>query len=98
MGPSRQPYEYIPGRTWAMHSGVTRAGAAIAVLASAILLSGCSLLDALYDPGPPRDADGAITDTKVVPATSLRQGDCFSFIDGTLEEVTATPCSEQHTY
>jgi hypothetical protein len=82
-----------------MHRGVRGAGAAIALLASAALLSGCSLLDALYDPGPPRDANGEITETKVVPATTLREGDCFSFLDdGTLEDVTAIPCAEQHTY
>lgn len=82
-----------------MHSVVRGAGAGITLLAGAMLLSGCSLLDALYDPGPSRDADGNITETKVVPATTLRVGDCFSFFDdGTLVDVTAIPCSEQHTY
>lgn len=69
---------------------------AVAVVA---LLGGCSVWDALYDEGPPRDADGRITETTVVPATTLRTGDCFSFLsDGTLVEVTAIPCSEHYTY
>lgn len=72
--------------------------ATVTLGAAALLLSGCTLLDALYDQGPPRDSNGAITETKVVPATTLIEGDCFSFIDGTVAEVTASPCSAPHTH
>ncbi len=82
-----------------MRSRVVRAGAIVVAAACAALLSGCSVFDALYDQGPPRDDDGSITDTKVVPATTLLVGDCFSFLDdGTLVDVTAIPCSDEHGY
>lgn len=82
-----------------MAAALARAGAVTALVTSITLLSGCSLLDALYDEGPPRDEQGAVTEEKVVPATTLRVGDCFSFLaDGTLANVTAIPCASEHTY
>jgi hypothetical protein len=82
-----------------MRSAVVRGAGAAILLASAALLSGCTLLDSLYDQGPPRDAAGQVTETKVVPATTLHDGDCFSFLDdGSLVNVTAIPCADDHTY
>jgi hypothetical protein len=80
-----------------MRSGFARA-TFLAVLVTGSL-SGCSVFEALYDEGPPRDDSGNITETKEVPATTLRVDDCFSFLDdGSLENVTAIPCANEHTY
>lgn len=79
--------------------GTRIAHAAVLVATVTLALTGCSLFDALYDQGPPRNDQGAITETKVVPATTLRVDDCFSFLeDGSLEDVTAIPCAEEHSY
>ena len=62
-----------------------------------ILLSGCSLLNS----GPPRDSDGRVTESSMISARDLKDGDCFTFnsTDGTVvEQVTVMPCSESHDY
>jgi hypothetical protein len=67
-----------------------------AVVATALLLSGCALLP--HDSGPSRDAGGHITDTVKVGVTELVAGDCFSFQgnDRGAKPVTATPCAKPH--
>ena len=55
-------------------SGARDAVALAVALMSVAVLSGCSIFDALYDQGPPRDDDGNITDIKVVPATDAAGG------------------------
>lgn len=64
-----------------------------ALLALAIALSGCSLLE------PTRDADGRVTKPREVNATELRVGDCFAFVDAAdLSLVTVSPCALPHTH
>jgi hypothetical protein len=71
-----------------------RTTAAIAIVAAALALTACSTLF-----GPPRDADGRVTETTEVGSTTLLVGDCFSFVEGTnLSKSSVTPCSEPHTH
>jgi hypothetical protein len=65
----------------------------LTVLAATALLSSCSLLN----PGPPRDADGAITETTVASTRYLAVDDCFSFTSDPAE-VQLAPCGEAHTH
>jgi len=66
------------------------------MVASVVVLSGCSLLALL---GPDRDENGRVTGTSEIDSTTLVRGDCFSFVDGTeLARADVTPCSEPHTY
>lgn len=74
-----------------------RSRSAVALLvgvATIATLAGCT---ALF--GPPRDADGRVTETTTIRSTTLLEGDCFSFVEGTdLAEVDVTPCAQPHTY
>jgi hypothetical protein len=61
-------------------------------VAATLSLVGCSN-------GPARGADGRVTSTGVIDSTTLKVGDCFSFVDGSnLAKATVTPCAESHTY
>ncbi|MDP3209791.1 MAG: hypothetical protein Q8M65_11625 [Rhodoglobus sp.] len=63
---------------------------AVFAAASVVLLSACSV-------GPPRDANGHVTETTVIGSTTMEVGVCFSF-EADLSEVSVTPCSLTHTY
>jgi len=67
--------------------------ALLTLLATTVLLSSCSLLN----PGPPRDADGAITATTVASTRYLAVDDCFSFTSDPAE-VELAPCGDAHTH
>ena len=69
----------------------------ISIVGITAMVSGCSLLN----PGPPRDSEGRITESIIVSAQDLIDGDCFTFnsTDGSVvEQVTVMPCSERHDY
>lgn len=63
-----------------------------AIVASASLLAGCSLLG-----GPSRDSHGQVTESTEVNATLLLVGDCFSYLDDA-SRVTIIPCTGAHTH
>lgn len=66
----------------------------VGAVAAIATLAGCT---ALF--GPPRDADGRVTETTTIRSTTLLEGDCFTFVEGTdLSEVDVTPCAEPHAY
>ena len=69
----------------------------ILALGLALFLGGCSLLNA----GTPRGSDGRVTESTVISASDLVEGDCFTFNSadgGVVDEVTAMPCAEPHEY
>lgn len=71
--------------------------ASFVALAIVTVVSGCSLLDA----GPPRDADGRVTEATTISARDVTKGDCFTFNSadgGVVAEVTVMPCSQKHDY
>jgi hypothetical protein len=70
---------------------------AVSVIGVGLVLGGCSLLN----PGPPRDSDGKVTESTVISARDLLDGDCFTFNSadgGVVAEVTVMPCSLNHEY
>ena len=49
--------------------------------------------------GPPRDANGHVTETMVIGSTTMEVGDCFTFTSPSdLSEVSVTPCANSHSY
>ena len=77
-----------------MSHSIRPALALIVGVATVAALAGCT---ALF--GPLRDADGRVTETTTIRSTTLLEGDCFSFVDGTdLAEVDVTPCDQPHSY
>lgn len=69
------------------------ATALLAVLAATAALTSCSL----FDPGPPRDADGAVTEPTVTGTQYLLVDDCFSFTSD-VAKVEVAPCASDHTH
>lgn len=66
----------------------------VAATATALLTS-CSL----FNPGPPRNADGEVTEPTVTASQYLAVGDCFSFVDDAdYAKVEVTPCGLPHTH
>lgn len=71
--------------------------AIISIVGIGVMMGGCSLLDS----GTPRDSDGRVTESAVIPARNLVKGDCFTFNSadgGVVEQVTVMPCAETHDY
>ena len=67
--------------------------AALAVGASILLTSGCSLFP------PTRDANGNFAEPTVINSSDLLTGDCFSFVDNTnLTKSTVVECSADHSF
>lgn len=67
----------------------------VVLLTATTLLAACSLLN----PGPPRGADGRVTEPTLTTSRYLAVGDCFSFVDDAdLSQVEVTPCSLKYTY
>lgn len=67
------------------------------VVGVTVLLSGCSI----FNPGPPRDENGRVTEATKISARDLKDGDCFTFnsADGSIvDDVTVMPCAEKHAY
>lgn len=67
------------------------------VLSTGLLLGGCSLLNS----GPPRDAQGRVTERATISAQDLKDKDCFTFNSadgGVVEQVTVMPCTDNHEY
>lgn len=65
-------------------------------ISAALALAGCSLLSPAVL-GPPRDADGRVTEPAEINSSQLLVGDCFSFVEGT-NMATVVPCSVEHTH
>jgi hypothetical protein len=73
-----------------------RATVVAATCATALLLSGCSLLG----PGEPeRDESGAVTESADADPFALRVGDCIDAVDWNTAEFASlpvVPCAEEH--
>ena len=73
-----------------------RAAATALTCATALLLTGCSMLGGNE---PERDESGAITEAADADAFALRVGDCIEPVDWESEGFTTmpvTPCTEEH--
>ena len=75
------------------HSPLRVAGAIVALLTAAVVMSGCGILE------PTRDADGLIVRPTVMPSPDVLVGDCFSFVDGSeLAYARVVPCTDPHSH
>jgi hypothetical protein len=76
-----------------MASSARTTTALLTVLAATAVLASCSLLN----PGPPRDADGTVTEPTVTGTQYLLVNDCFSFTSD-VAKVEVTTCVSDHTH
>ncbi|MFZ2964680.1 MAG: hypothetical protein WA006_08370 [Rhodoglobus sp.] len=67
--------------------------AVLTLFAAIVALTSCSL----FSPGPPRDADGDVTEPTVTGTQYLFVDDCFSFTSD-VAKVEVTPCASDHTH